>query len=317
MKRFREVNYLLCLIPLVGVLSFLFGSQIVLAAPASTNPSLQPMPNQEEEPTAESIELVSRFPVKQGESGGSFEFEVSLNYLGTERKTFEFSLDQPDGWDVTITRYYSTAEEGEIEPTILAAVLEPNLDYPERVIITATPLPGYSPEAGDYIITFTAASDGLSDSIELKAVVTNLPFNYELKFATTNGRLDVPVKGGQENHIPVKLTNTGTGVLTNLSFTSVKSEGWGTIFDPSKINSLEPGETVDAEIILTPPQNTISGDYRVLIRAGADSPLMRLQEQLDMRVRVQTPTVWGAAGIGIVVAVIAGLAIMFRQLGRR
>jgi len=316
MKRFREVNYLLCLISLVGVLSLLIGSQIVLAAPESANPSLQPMPNQEE-PTPESLELVSRFPVKQGESGGSFEFEVSLNYQGTERKTFEFSLDTPQGWDVTITRYYSTTEEGQIEPTILAASLEPNLQYPERVIITATPLPGYTPEPGDYVLTFTAASDGLSDSIELKAVVTNLPLTYELKFATANGRLDLPVKGGEENHIPVKITNTGSGVLTNLSFTSVKSEGWGTIFDPAKIDSLEPGETADAQVIMTLPQNTIAGDYRVLVRAGADSPLMRLQEQLSMRIRVQTPTVWGAAGIGIVAAVIAGLAIMFRQLGRR
>ena len=315
MKRFREVNYLLCLISLVGLLGLLLGSQIALAAPESSNPSLPSLPNEEEPPIEESLELVSRFPVKQGESGGSFEFEVSLNYQGTERKTFEFSTNTPQGWDVTITRYF--AEEGGIEPTILAISLEPNQPYPERVIITLNPLPGHTPEPGEHVLTFEAASGSLRDSIELKAVVTNLPFTYELGFATTNGRLDFPVKGGEANYIPVKITNPGSGVLTNLSFTSVKSEGWGTTFAPNKIESLAPGESVDAEVVITPPQNTIAGDYRVLIRAGADSPLMRLQEQLDMRIRVQTPTVWGAAGIGIVVAVIAALAIMFRQLGRR
>jgi uncharacterized membrane protein len=318
MKRFRGVNYLLCLISLVGVLSLLLGSQLVFAAPESSNPSLRPPPNQEEpaeEPIKESLELVCRFPVKQGESGGDFEFEVSFNYQGTERKTFEFSLDTPQGWDVAITRYYG--EEGETEPTILAMVVEPNLPYPERAIITLSPLPGYAPEPGDYVLTFEAASGGLRDSIELKAVVTNLPLTYEVSFKTATGRLDAPVKGGEDNYIPLKITNTGSGVLTNLSFTSVKSEGWGTTFAPNQIDSLEAGQSVDAEVVMTPPQNTIAGDYRVLVRVGANSPTTRLQEQLDMRIRVQTPTIWGAAGIGIVVAVIAALAIMFRQLGRR
>ena len=318
MKRSKGIQYLLCLIPLVGVLGILSGSQMVFAAQEGINPSPQPLPNQEdppaEEPVTESLELVSRFPVKQGESGGSFEFEVSFDYQGTERKTFEFTLDIPPGWEIAINRYF--AGEGE-QATILAMSVEPNLQYPEKVLITLKPLPGNLPEPGEHILTFAAASGNLRDSIELKAVVTELPLDYELGFATTSGRLDFPVKGGEENNIPVTITNMGSGVLTNLSFTSVKSEGWGTTFTPSKTESLEPGQSVDAEVTIIPPQNTIAGDYRVLIRVGADSPLMRLQEQVDMRIRVQTPTIWGAAGIGIVIAVIAGLAIMFRQLGRR
>lgn len=318
MKRFKGIRYLLCLISLVGVLGILLGSQMVFAAQESLNPSPQPPPNQEEpppeEPVTESLELVSRFPVKQGPSGGSFEFEVSFDYQGTERKTFEFTLKIPTGWEVAITRYFSG--EGE-QATILAMSVEANQEYPERVTITLKPLPGNLPEPGEHVLTFEAASDNLRDSIELKAVITELPLDYDMGFATVSGRLDFPVKGGEENTIPVTITNSGSGVLTNLSFTSVKSEGWGTTFAPSRIASLEAGQSVDAAVTLTPPRNTIAGDYRVLIRVGADSPLMRLQEQVDMRIRVQTPTVWGAAGIGIVVAVIAGLAIMFRQLGRR
>jgi uncharacterized membrane protein len=291
---------------------------MALAAQEGINPSPPTLPNQEEPPpeglVTERLELVSRFPVKQGESGSSFDFEVSFNYQGTERKVFEFTLTPPPGWAVSVTRYFSSEEQ---QVTILAMMLEPNLEYPDRVQIELSPLPGNTPEPSEYVLTFTAASDGLRDSIELKAVVTDLPLTYELDFATTIGRLDFPVKGGEENLIPLKITNTGSGVLTNLSFTSVKSEGWGTIFTANKIESLEPGQSVEAEVTMTPPRNTIAGDYRVLIRVGADSPDMRLQEEINMRIRVQTPTVWGAAGIGIVVAVIAGLAIMFRQLGRR
>jgi uncharacterized membrane protein len=315
MKRSKGTQKLLCLISLVGVLSILLGSQLALAAQEGSNPS---PPNQEEpppeEPVIEKLELVSRFPVKQGESGDSFEFEVSFNYQGTEQKLFEFTLTPPPGWAVAVTRYYSSEEE---QATILAMMVEPNLSYPDRVQVELSPLPGNTPEPGEYVLTFAAASDGLRDSIELKAMVTDLPINYELDFMTTTGRLDFPVKGGEGNPISFIVTNTGSGILTNLSFTSVKSEGWGAIFAPNKIESLEPGQSVEAEVTMTPPRNTIAGDYRVLIRVGADSPDMRLQEEVDLRIRVRTPTVWGAAGIGIVVAVIAGLAIMFRQLGRR
>ncbi len=322
MKRFKGIRYPLCLMSIAGVLSILLGSQVVLAAQEIGNPSPPPQPNQEEppqeepppeEPTEERFELVSRFPVKQGEAGESFEFEVSLNYQGTEPKVFEFTISPPPGWEVAVARYFS-----EEQPTTLLAMrLEPNQTYPDRVKIKLSPLPGILPEPGEHVLTFEAASGNLRDSIELKAIITDLPPTYELKFATTTGRLDFPVRGGEGNPILFNVTNSGTGAITNISFSSTKSEGWGTTFTPSSTETLEPGQSMEAEMIITPPRNTIAGDYRVVIRAAADSPNIKLQEQVALRIRVQSPTVWGAAGIGIVVAVIAALAVMFRQLGRR
>lgn len=317
MKRLRGIHYLLCFVLFAGVLGLLSGNQVAFAIQQNTT-GYSPLPPSQEEPppeeTHEEIELVSRFPVKQGESDTSFEFEVSLNYQGTDPKVFQFSLVAPPGWQASVKRPFTETESNE---SLLAITLQPNQSYPERVKIILSPLPGNHPEPGNYILTFGASSGDLQDSIELKAVVTGTPLTYELDFITANGRLDFPVKAGEDNPIPLRLTNSGSGVLTNLSFTSVKSEGWGTTFAPSKIESLEPGESVEAEVTITPPRKTIAGDYRVLVRAGANSPDMRLQEQLDLRIRVETPSVWGGAGIGIVVAVIAGLAIMFRRLGRR
>ena len=322
MKRFSGVQCLLCLVLLAGVLGIFSGSHAALATQESSSPSIQLPPNEEEappeepaeEPVEEKLELTSRFPVKQGGSGTSFEFDVDLNYQGSEPKTFYFDLTPPPGWEVSVKRYFSSDEP---QATILARTIEPDLQYPESVIVMLSPLPGNLPEPSDYILTFEVASDNLKDSIELKAVVTDLPLTYEVSFATTTGRLDFPVKPGEGNPVLLKVTNSGAGAVTNLSFTSVKSEGWGTTFSPSMIESLEPGQSIEAEMIMTPPRNTIAGDYSVIIRVGADSPTMRLQEQVALRIRVQTPTVWGAAGIGIVAAVIAALAVMFRRLGRR
>jgi uncharacterized membrane protein len=306
MKRFSRVHYLLCLVSLAGIIGILADGHLVLAADEEEAPV--------EEPIEEKLELVSRFPVKQGESGTSFEFEIDLNYQGNEPKVFEFALSPPPGWDIAVKRYFSSDEP---QATILAMTIEPNLAYAESVIVTLSPLPGNQPEAGEHTVIFEASSGSLKDSIELKAVVTELPLAYEVDFTTVTGRLDFPVKPGEDNSIMVKMTNSGTGDLTNLSFTSVKSEGWGAIFSPNKIESLAPGESTEAEVIMTPPRNTVAGDYLIYVRVGADSPDTRLQEQLDLRIRVETPTVWGAVGIVIVAAVIAALAIMFRRLGRR
>jgi uncharacterized membrane protein len=318
MKRFSRAKYLLCLVSLTGIISALAGGHLALAAPEIADPPPAPLPNQEEvtaeAPVAESLEIVSRFPVKQGASGTVFEFEVDITYQGNEPKVFDFTTEPPDGWQVAVHRYTTTEEA---QPSILAMTIENDLLYAQTLIVELSPLPGNEPEPGDYTVTFEAASGSLKDSVELKAVVTELPLTYEIGFTTISGRLDFAVKPGEDNSILLEVTNSGTGDLTDFSFTSVKSEGWGAVFTPNRIDILKPGESVEAEVIMTPPRNTVAGDYLIYVRAGANSPDARLQEQLDLRIRVETPTVWGAVGIVIVAAVIAALAVMFRRLGRR
>ena len=66
---------------------------------------------------------------------------------------------------------------------------------------------------------------------------------------------------------------------------------------------------------LSQHRKTIAGDYMVAISASPESGYAF--GNIDVRVTVLTPTIWGWVGIGIVVLVIAGLAVMFMRLGRR
>jgi len=65
--------------------------------------------------------------------------------------------------------------------------------------------------------------------------------------------------------------------------------------------------------VIPPPTKTIAGDYNISLRAIGE----RASDNIELRVTVLTPTIWGGAGIGIAVAVIAGLAVLFKRLGRR
>lgn len=309
MKRSTGVHYLLCLILLFGVLGGLSGSQIVFATQQSDNSPFLSPPNQEEPPVEEEVEISTSYPVLQGESGTTFEFVVQIYYQGSEPKIFDLILTPPPGWEASVKRQFEKEES-----SLLAVRIVPGKEYPDKLTILLSPLPGNLPEPGDYFMTLEAVSADLKDSIELKTVVTEIPPTYELGMVTTTGRLDTPAKAGEDNTISVKLTNLGTGIIEDITFTSVKQEGWGVTFTPDKIESLEPGLSQEVEVVITPPSKTVAGDYRVGLTAQGKE---NASDSVALRIRVQAPTVWGGAGIGIVAGVVVGLVFLFRRLGRR
>jgi len=79
------------------------------------------------------------------------------------------------------------------------------------------------------------------------------------------------------------------------------------------VENLAPGLAQDVDVVIEPPEKTIAGDYSITIRADSEET----SDSLEFRVTVETPTIWGWVGIAIVLVVIAGLAVLFRQLGRR
>jgi uncharacterized membrane protein len=309
----RPTRYVFCLILLFAMLSGLLGSQVALAAQEGINGSPPLPPSQEQPPPEEStqpeFEATAQYPSMSAVSGQSFTFTISLVWRGTEARGFDLAVTAPAGW------------VGEIRPSsgesvIESITLQPGRTYPDTVHVILTPPPAQLPEPGEYKATFNAGSGDLRASVELTAVVTEIlppPPTYTLHATTDTGQLNMEAKAGQDNHMTAILQNYGTGTITNITFTSTKSEGWSVTFNPSKIDTLEPGITQEVDITITPPAKTIAGDYAVDIKFTGVEANYTLEE----RVTVVTPTIWGGAGIGIAVAVIAGLVVLFRRLGRR
>jgi uncharacterized membrane protein len=302
----RPTRYVLCLILLFAMLSGLLGSQVALAAQEVINGSPPLPPSQEEPPSQPEFEATAQYPTMSTVSGQSFTFVISLTWRGTEARGFDLAVTAPVGW------------VGEIKPAyddvvIESITLQPGKTYPDTVNVVLTPPPGELPEPGEYKATFNAGSGELKASVELTAVVTEIPPTYQLYVDTATGRLNMDARAGQDNHLAVTMQNYGTGTISNITFTSTKSEGWGVTFTPYNVDTLEPGLKQDIDITITPPAKTIAGDYEVLLKFMSE----KATYTLDMRVTVVTPTIWGGAGIGIAVAVIAGLVVLFRRLGRR
>ena len=54
------------------------------------------------DPSEETLELSSPFPVLKGTSGTAFEFSVELKYTGKEPKYFDIFTNAPKGWIVSV-----------------------------------------------------------------------------------------------------------------------------------------------------------------------------------------------------------------------
>lgn len=228
-----------------------------------------------------------------------------MSYTGTDKQKFAVSVTPPTGWTATATT--SAGKQ--------AAVIElgPADSFPasEYLSVSLSPPATKSPDPGDYKVTLTVDSGAYKQSIDLTARVTA---RYGLSMMTDSGRLSTDATAGQDTHLSVNLSNTGTAPIQNISFSSTKPDGWTITFKPDKVDSLAAGYTQQVDVVMNPPGGkTVAGDYAINLSAqGAKG-----WSSLDIRVTVLTPSIWGWVGIIIVVAVIGGLVVLFRVLGRR
>jgi len=302
MSKSKLVCLIACLGLFLAIFSGLINGQLAMA-----------QGEEEQAPSEEKVELVPAHRVQLGASDSGFEFEVKLQYTGGEEpRYFDLRAEGPEGW---LVRVYPSAQA---TSPIADIRLDPKRTYPETVVVFAMAPYWEFPEPGDYTIKMEAASGKIKGSIDLTARITA---TYDFTYETTTGRLNIKATAGKESYLPITITNTGTATLDKITFYSTKpggiaGEDWSVIFKPDKIEALEPLQKQEVEVTVKPPSKTIAGDYMVTLEFATDPTTWKVSK-LDIRVTVGTSTRWGWIGAGIVVAVIAGLVIGFRQLGRR
>ncbi|MEA3442248.1 MAG: NEW3 domain-containing protein [Chloroflexota bacterium] len=287
----------------LAIFSGLIGQQAAMAQSEDEAP-----------PREGEIQLTTKYPVLAGPADKSFEFEVSLSYKGgSEPRDFDLSVTAPTGWITAI-------QESTYEKTEIARMhLNPVEFSPKSVVVVAMAPYWLYPEPGDYTITFEvveATSGKPSSSLDLTAKIT-ARYGFSAQSNLEGGRLNIKTKAGDEGYLPITITNSGTAALDKITFSSSRPEGWSITFKPDKIEALPPGDKQEIEVAIKPPSNTIAGDYMVTLKFDSDPAPSTTPPELDIRVTVATPTKWGWIGVGIIIAVIAGLAVTFTRLGRR
>jgi uncharacterized membrane protein len=125
--------------------------------------------------------------------------------------------------------------------------------------------------------------------------------------------LSLNAKQGKASNVSFYIKNTGSAKNSDIKFLSFKPENWKVEFKPEKIDAIEPGDLKQVEMIVTPYEDALVGDYSVGVKVEGE----KAATTLEFRTTVKASAAWGWVGIGIIVFVIAGLFGLFRWLGRR
>jgi uncharacterized membrane protein len=290
-------------------LRMLFGLSLLMVSLLVFSPAVAVLAQEEEEAPPEMITLTATYSKIEAIAGAGFEFEVSLLYTGgTEARTFDLTVSGPQDWNTYITPTYPTDKQ------ILDILLQPPQPYqtptPTKILIHVSPPYWLLPEPGEYPVTVEATSGEVSGSIDLTAVITA---SYQMALTTPDGRLNTTATAGRDNNFTIEVLNNGSAAIDDITFSSSKPTDWTVEFSPDKIDSVAALDSQTVEVNIKSPAKTIAGDYQITITAKGK----QAQDDVAIRVSVETPTIWGWVGVAIIVVVIAGLVYVFMRFSRR
>lgn len=244
------------------------------------------------------VVLTGEFTELRGPSDSTFVFSLDLENRTSREVRFTLEAAGPEGWQVTAR---PSGERLASTVTVEAggtSVIEVEADPPD-----STP-------AGQYPIGVRVVGGGMEAQARLTVDITG---DYAMSLTTPSQRLNADVQAGDTTGVPIVVVNEGTGPLTGIEMSATPPSGWRVEFEPKTIEVLAPGETRQVTARITPSDEAIAGDYVVTLRATASET----DASMDLRATVESSRAWGAVGIGLIVAAVIVLALVFRRFGRR
>lgn len=242
------------------------------------------------------------FPTVRGGPEAAFTFSVSLKNEGDDDISVSFLADAPKELSVT---FKSAGKDVTNLPTDIKA------GSSEKIDITATALTSLA--VGTYPFTITAQSDTdtVNASIQLTAEVVGQP---QLSLTTPDGRLSGTAYINRSNPIKLVLRNSGNSPAAGVKLTASAPSGWNVTLNPETVIEVPANNEVEVTADVKPADNAISGDYVVTFRA---QPNESASKSADFRITVQTSTLWGVVGIGLIAIAVAIVGMAVTRFGRR
>lgn len=216
-----------------------------------------------------------------------------------EDSVFDLAARGPEGWEVNFKPAY--------EPRYISSY---QLRAKKSGKITVEVKPPSGAKAGEYPVNVRASSGAAFAETTLTVVLSG---TYDLDVSSASGVLSLSAQQGKPARITINIKNLGTAVQNHIGLFSFQPENWKVDFIPDKVDGLEPGDSRQVTVIVTPADKALVGDYSLELKANGE----KVSKPIEFRVTVKASSVFGWIGIAIIVLVVAGLAALFRWLGRR
>jgi len=254
---------------------------------------------EEGEKESKGVKLTTSYPVLRGASDGEFEFSVEVESKLDKDAVFDLFAQGPEGWDINLKPAYESK---------YISSLRIKSNQSSTVAVQVKPAAGA--KEGEYPVNIRVNSGDAKGEANLTVILTG---TYGLETGTATGLLSLDAKQGKPANVSIYVKNTGSAANNDIKFMSFKPENWKVEFKPEKIESLAAGELKQVEVIITPYEESLVGDYSINLRIEGE----KADKTLEFRVTVKASATWAWIGILIIVAVIGGLTALLHKLGRR
>jgi uncharacterized membrane protein len=253
----------------------------------------------DKEKKSKGVNLTTSYPVLQGPTDAKFEFSMEVENKTDKDGTFNLSAQGPTNWDINFKPSY---EEKLISSLVLKAGARQSVAVAVKPYLLA--------EAGKYPIQVKVSAPEGTAEAELTVILTG---THKIEVGTASGLLSLTAQTGKPANMSFYVKNTGSASQNNVKLLSFKPENWKVEFKPEKLDKLAPNELKQIEMVVTPSDQALVGDYSVAVGVEAE----KASKNLEFRVTVKASTAWGWVGIAIIVLVVLGLVILFVRVGRR
>jgi uncharacterized membrane protein len=245
------------------------------------------------------LSIKSRLPSLRGTPRSSFEYTVTVGNDSGKDLTVALSAQAPANFQVTFTEGYGSNE-------ISSIPIEAGQTKDIKVKVT----PPRDVKAGDYPVLIRVAAEGATAELRVTLQVSG---QGRLALSTRDGRLSGEAEVGKPSTFTLVLSNDGTAPVEEVEMSGTVPTNWKVEFNPKTIPSIAPNEKKEVQVVVTPSDKAIAGDYVASFRANARGE----SASADFRITVTTSTLWGAVGIGIIAVALLVLLGAVARFGRR
>jgi len=245
------------------------------------------------------LTVKAQLPSLRGSPKSNFEYTLTIKNDSGRNLNVSFAAQAPQNFETSFTEAYDNQE--------LSAI---PIDAGQSKDIKLKVRPPSTIDAGHFPVTVTVKAEDATAKTDLALDVVGQP---QLSVAGRDGLLSARAVAAQQTSIPVVITNTGSAPAENVKLSASSPTGWKVTFNPESIDRLVPGKDAEVQALVTPSDKSLAGDYMVSVNANSRGESASSQ----FRITVNTSTVWGMVGAGVIgVALLLMLGAVAR-FGRR
>ncbi|MEA2845688.1 MAG: hypothetical protein QOG78_969, partial [Rhodospirillaceae bacterium] len=218
------------------------------------------------------LSLKSRLPSLRGTPRSAFEYTVTVGNDSGKDLTVALSAQSPANFQTTFTEGFGSNE-------ISSIPIEAGQTKDIKVKVT----PPRDVKAGDYPVLVKVASEGATAELRVTLQISG---QGKLALSTKDGRLSGEAEVGKSAAYTLVVGNDGTAPIEEVEMSGTVPANWKVEFSPKTIASVAPNEKKEVQVLVTPADKAIAGDYVASFRASGRGE----SASSDFRITVTTST---------------------------